>query len=372
MARSRDPGKVERVSNDQNTETRLASLLFYAAVLLLAWLVYRIFEPFLAPLAWAAVLVVFCAPVHRRLATRLGEMTAAALSTLAVALIIIAPTLWILYTFVRQGFTAAQSVQQQFAGGGLHWANNAWAWFQARYALNSPPDFEGMVREQGSRMAELLAGRLGPILRNFALFFFDVFVTMLAMFYLFRDGETILLHFRRALPFEPQFRDRMVDGARELIFATVISSLVAGAVHGVAGATAFALAGIQAPVFWGVAIAFCSLLPVVGSALIWVPTAAILVARGDLRHAALISFMLIFAGMIVDYFLRPWIIGGRAELSGLVVFISVLGGISVFGTLGVVLGPIVVAAAASVLDVYQMREQQPLGPVECADGNVIV
>jgi predicted PurR-regulated permease PerM len=360
------------VTEAQNTETRLAALLFYAAVLLLAWLVYRIFDPFLAPLAWAAVLVIFCAPLHRRLAGRLGETTAAALSTLAVALIIIAPTLWILYTFVHQGFTAAESVQQQFAGRGLHWADDAWAWFQTRYALNSPPDFEGMVREQGSRLAGLLAGRLGPILRNFALFFFDVFVTMLAMFYLFRDGETILLHFRRALPFEPPFRDRMMDGARELIFATVISSLVAAVVHGVAGGVAFALAGIQAPVFWGVAIAFCSLLPVVGSALIWVPTAAVLVARGDLRHAAMISLTLLVAGMIVDYFLRPWIIGGRAELSGLVVFISVLGGISVFGALGVVLGPIVVAAAASVLDIYQMREQEPLDRVERADGNVIV
>jgi predicted PurR-regulated permease PerM len=360
------------VSETQNTETRLAALLFYAAVLLLAWLVFRIFEPFLAPLAWAAVLVVFCAPLHRRLAAHLGETTAAVLSTLAVSLIIIAPTLWILYTFVRQGISAAESVQQQFAGGGLRWADNTWAWFQTRFALKSPPDFEGMVREQGSHVAGILAGRLGPILRNLALFFFDVFVTLLAMFYLFRDGDTVLLHFRRALPFEPQFRDRMVDGARELIFATVISSLAAAAVHGVAGGAAFALAGIQAPVFWGVAIAFCSLLPVVGSALIWVPTAVVLVARGDLRHAALISLMLLLAGMIVDYFLRPWIIGGRAELGGLVVFISVLGGISVFGALGVVLGPIVVAAGASVLDIYQMREQEPPGSVGRADGNVIV
>ncbi len=360
------------MSEPQSPETRLAALLFYAAVLLLAWLVFRIFQPFLAPLAWAAVLVVFSSPLHKRLARRLGQTAAATLSTLIVALVLIAPSLWILYTFVLQGISAAQSAQEQFTGGGFPWVTNVWAWMHARFALSSPENFNSMVRELGQRTADFLAGELGPILRNLARFFFDVFVTLLAMFYLFRDGDAIIHHFRRALPFEEKFRDHMIDSARELIFATIFSSLVAASVHALAGGVAFAIAGIQAPVFWGVAIGFCSLLPVVGSAIIWIPAAALLIARGQLRYGTLIIFLLLLAGLFVDNFLRPWIIGGRAQLSGLLVFISVLGGISVFGPLGVVLGPIVVAAAASVLDTYQMPEGEPPGAVGQPGGNVIV
>src|SRR6202011_3528665 len=111
-------------------------------------------------------------------------------------------------------------------------------------------------------------------------FLFDLAVLLLAMFYLFRDGESVLAMVRDSLPFEKEPRDRILHEARDLIYASVTSSLVAAAVHGLVGGIAFAVVGIGAAVFWGVMMAFCSLLPVVGSTIIWAPAAILLMVQG--------------------------------------------------------------------------------------------
>jgi predicted PurR-regulated permease PerM len=180
---------------------------------------------------------------------------------------------------------------------------------------------------------------------------------MLAMFYLFRDGDSILKRLRELLPFEDQHRERMMREAQDLIFASVISTLVAAAVHAVIGGIAFAITGIHAPVFWGVMMGFFSLVPVVGSSLIWVPAAVSLMVSGHIGRGILLVMICGLLVALVDNVVRPWLISGRAEMGGLVVFISVLGGISVFGLLGVVLGPIVVATTASLLDLYMPGSQ---------------
>ncbi|MGH9701115.1 MAG: AI-2E family transporter, partial [Candidatus Acidiferrales bacterium] len=132
----------------------------------------------------------------------------------------------------------------------------------------------------------------------------------------------------------------------------VSSSLAAAVMHGILGGLAFAVLGISAPIFWGVMMGFFSLVPLVGSALIWAPASLSLIISGHLWHGIILAIVCGGIVGLVDNFLRPWLISGRAEMGGLVVFISVLGGISVFGLLGVILGPIVVAAMASLLELY--------------------
>jgi predicted PurR-regulated permease PerM len=165
----------------------------------------------------------------------------------------------------------------------------------------------------------------------------------------------IVARLRELLPFEKDHRDRMIQQIRDVIFASVTSSLASAAAHGLLGGLAFWIAGVQAPIFWGVMMGFFSLVPVVGSALIWVPISISLMAGGHIGRGIFLVIACIVIVGTVDNVIRPWLISGRAEMSGLVVFISVLGGIAVFGMLGAVLGPIVVAMAGSMLDVYAPR-----------------
>jgi len=349
-------GKRDSLAAELTSQKRLGNALFYGIVLVLAYLVFLIFQPFLVPLAWAVVLAVVSFPVYARLERRFSSVLAAIVSTTAVTLVLIVPTLLVMFAFVRQGVDAVQAVQQGIANGHFQWVNDLWSKIQHRFPDANPGDLSTVLRRYAEQTAGYVADRLGLILRHTAEFLFHLGVTILAMFYLYCDGERIVARLREVLPFEESHRDRMIHEARELIFASVMSSLVAAAAHGILGGIAFAVTGIKAPIFWGVMMGFFSLIPVIGSAIIWAPAAVSLMVSG---HLAAGIVLLIICGVIVglvDNVIRPWLISGRAELGGLVVFISVLGGVSVFGMLGIVLGPIVIATGASLLDLYAPGE----------------
>ena len=337
---------------EASSQKRLGNALFYGIVVLLAYLVYLVFQPFLVALAWAAVLVVVSYPVYDQLAHRWGPTGAALATTAGVTLILIVPILFVMAAFVRQAVDAVQSVQLGVAAGHYSWIGNFWTHLQERYPNVIPSDLTAILHQYAERAAAYVGARLGTVLRHTAEFLFHLSVTILAMFYLYRDGDSIVVRLRELLPFEEEHRERMVDETHELIFASVISTLAAAAAHGILGGAAFAIVGIHAPVFWGVMMAFFSLVPVVGSALIWVPIAVSLMVGGHLGRGIFLVIVCALIVGLVDNLIRPWLISGRAEMGGLVVFISVLGGIAVFGMLGVVLGPIVVAMAASLLDLY--------------------
>jgi predicted PurR-regulated permease PerM len=340
------------LSAEQTTQKRLGTVLFYGIVAVLAYFVFLVFQPFLPALAWAIIIVVVSYPAYVRLTHRFNPTIAALICTIAVTVILIVPALLVMAAFVRQGVQAVQTLQLQIQNGHFDWMNRAWLQLQERFPNNDATSLATLLSRYADQAAAYTAARLGTLLKNTALFLFHLSVTMLAMFYLYRDGPSFMARAREILPFESDHSERMIREANDLIFASVVSSVVAAAAHGILGGVAFGLAGITAPVFWGVMMGFFSLVPVVGSALIWAPAAISLIADGHIVAGILLAVFCSVVVGLVDNVVRPWVISGRAEMGGLVVFISVLGGISVFGLLGVVVGPIVVATGASLLDLY--------------------
>jgi predicted PurR-regulated permease PerM len=344
------------LSPELTGEKRVGAVLFYGIVLLLLYFIYLIFAPFIAPLAWAAVLVVFFFPLHKGLEKRTGPNGAAAISTIGVILILVIPLLLVGAAFVREAIELAARIQQNWNAGRFDWANRAWEWIQLRIPGESPEDLNVLVRQGAEKTAAFLAGELGVVLRNVARLLFALAVMILAMFYFFRDGDDIMDRLRRTLPFEEEHRDRVLTEARELIFASVLSSLATAVLHGFVGGMMFLIVGISAALFWGVMMAFFSMLPVVGSSVIWLPAAIWLIATGHTARGIVLAAVCAGVIAVVENILRPAMIGGRVQLSGLLVFISVLGGIAAFGVLGIVLGPIIVATTASVLALYSHPE----------------
>lgn len=338
---------------------RLGVALFYAILLVLAWLVYLIFQPLLAPLAWACILVVIFHPLQERLERRMSHQSAAALNTLLVTLILVVPSILLASAFIRQGLNEASNVQRMVARGNFGWATKGWVWVQQRVPGLENTDLPTLVHEQGEKIAGAVASELGTLLRNVVHFFFDLLVMLLAVFYILRDRDGIMSSLRALLPFTQSQKERMIVEADELIHASVIFTLLSAGVHGLVGGVIFAVAGIPEPIFWGVCMAFFSILPVVGSAIIWAPAILVLMVHGQYGMAILVLVTCAGTAGMFEYIVRPWLISGRAQLSALVVFISVLGGLTVFGLLGVVLGPIIVATATSVLDIYRAGDEPP-------------
>jgi predicted PurR-regulated permease PerM len=340
------------------SDDRFGNVVFYGVVLCLLYFVIRIFEPFLVPLGWAGVFAVIFYSLNQRFERKWGATLAASVTTAGVTLILVVPVLLLSTLFVREGIDAAHNVQASIASGDFGVFGRAWQWVNFKVeAVTGPVDLEGLVREYASRLGGSLASELGRILRNIAVFIFELFVMLFALFYFLLDGDVILERFRFFLPFEESTKERMLGEARELIFASVTTSLVIAAVQGLICGGAFALAGLGSPIFWGVLMAFLSLLPVVGAWPVWIPATIWLFSTGHAGRAVMLVVLCGGIGSTIDNILRPVLLGGRSSLNGLLVFISVLGGIAVFGILGVVLGPIVVATATGILDVYLGKDR---------------
>ncbi len=338
--------------NESILRDRLKTLLFYGIVLFLGYLTFLIVSPFLAPLAWAAVLVVLTYPLYERLEPRTGPTGAALITTAGVLLVIMVPLIFVMVAFVRQGVQAVHTLQFKFESGHFVAASNLWDRLQTRFPSLGSDDLTDTLQEYGQRAASFVASKLGAILQHTAAFVFHLFVTVLVMFYLYRDGESLMVRFREVLPFAGANRDRMLGDARQLIFASVTSSLLAAAAHGILGGIAFAAAGVSAPIFWGVMMGFFSFIPIVGSALVWIPIAASLVIGGHWARGLVVLVLCAMIVTVVDNVLRPWLISGKTEVGGLLIFLGVLGGIGAFGLLGLVLGPVVLAMVAILLEVY--------------------
>ncbi len=189
-----------------SSSDRLTTVLFYAVLFLLAYLVYRIFWPFLVPLGWAGVLVVFFYPLHERLEKRLGKTRTAALSTAGVTLILILPALFLVSLFVREALEATRAIERGLVEGQAPFLARAWEWVTTKHGpagafSGGTADLSTLVKQAAGRVAEFLATRLGAVLRNVASFLFDLFVMLFALFFFFRDGGGIVDSVRRLLPF---------------------------------------------------------------------------------------------------------------------------------------------------------------------------
>src|SRR4029077_19624142 len=267
------------------------------------------------------------------------------------------PVLLLAAMFVREGIAAARNIQTAMVGGGYGWLSHAWGWLAFSNAGDGVSvDLPELVRQGASRAGEYMAAELGAVIRNIVLFLFELFVMLFALFYFLRDGDSMLERFRLFLPFEETTRERMLAEARELIFASVTTSLVIAAVQGLICGGAFAIVGLGSALFWGVIMAFLSLLPVVGAWPIWIPATIWLFSTGYTGRALVLIAICGGLGSTIDNILRPILLGRRSSLNGSLVFISVLGGLAVFGALGIVLGPIVVATAVGILDVFAGKD----------------
>jgi predicted PurR-regulated permease PerM len=342
-----------------STSDRLTTVLSYGALLLLGYLVYLITEPFLIPLAWSAVLAIFFYPVYERVAARMKPTAAAAVSTLGVTLLLIVPAIVVLVFATRQAIEATAQIQNALRAPDRALPMHALDWIRGHLpSAWQSADFSEPLRQGAERIASFLAGNFGKVVKNLFTFFVHLFILIFSLFFMFRDGEYVVRGVRHLLPFDESIQADMLRESKDLIFASVAVGLVIACMQGLLGGLAFTIGGIASPIFWGVLIAFFSLVPVVGSALIWVPAALSLGFSGHWGKG--IAVVAICGGVagVADNIVRPLLLRNRTRLNELLLFIGVLGGLEVFGLLGLVAGPTVIAAAMAVFRVYMDRRDE--------------
>jgi predicted PurR-regulated permease PerM len=309
------------------------------------------------------VLAIFFYPLYERLLKRMPAKRAALVSTLAVTFLLIVPALLVLFHTARQGLEASARLQSALVvhgqGPDQGFAADAEAWLRNRLPASMQSiDIESQLQQAAEKFGAFVAGSIGALLKNFANFFVNLFVMIFTLFFMFRDGKSVVRALRHLMPFDEDIQREMMKESRELIFASVAVALVIAGIQGFLGGAAFAIAGISTPIFWGVVIAFFSVVPVVGSALIWIPGALWLGFTGHWGKAILIVAICGGVSTVADNIVRPLLLSNRTRLNDLLVFIGVIGGLEVFGLLGLVAGPTILAAAMGVFRVYMDRRDE--------------
>jgi predicted PurR-regulated permease PerM len=338
----------------ESRNVRWWMLLLVTAILF--YLCWRMIQPFLNVILWATVLVILFWPAHRRLVQRIKSPSLAALiSCVLVILIILVPIALITLAVVNELSNAVYSVQgaadylldpnSRLTGPVLN--------FLSRYIDITELRSEGFLVERlrgvsgqvASRTLGFIGGLVGAIVQTF--------FTIFTMYYFFRDGDNISRTVRDSLPLEREQAEGIMSRTREVIDASVYGVITIAAIQGTLGGLAFWALGIRSAIIWAVVMTFLSMVPMLGAFIVWVPAAIYLALSGHwVKALILTAWGTLVIGMI-DNFLRPKLVGSRTRLHELLIFFSVLGGLNVFGVLGVVLGPVVLAITLSLIDVYR-------------------
>jgi predicted PurR-regulated permease PerM len=347
---------------------RVSQLVFYGTVLLIGWLAYRIVQPFLVDIGWAVVLAICLDPVRVRLSHRLGPTRTALVLTLLVVVILVIPVLFVGTAVITEGGPAVSYLNEQLRseGGAAHWFHDGWQWARARAPfLPAEEVIIAKVTASVGEVVQFLAGQAGGLLKGVAGFAFALVITLAVLFFLLRDASAFAAGLRRALPFGPEQNERLLVLSRDLVSASVTATLAIAAVQGLIAGCTFAILGIKSAVLWGVILSILALLPLIGSALVWVPAAAWLVLSGSVAKGIVLVLVGVLVLGNVDNVLRPLLLAGKSQMNTLILIISLMGGVSAFGFIGIVLGPLVAALVTALVESYE-AEPPPVTPEPAA------
>lgn len=340
---------------EPRTQRAFQWAIFLGATAAVVYVCLRILGPFVNVLAWSSVLAIAFHPVHVYLVRKTGRVSLSALlSSVLVVVAILLPLLLIAGLAVTQLLALKDYLAATFKNGfelsTIAPLRVAYEWVAGRLGLEPAvvvgwitrhlADLGGVIAEKSLSVAAGVGGVLAS----------SIF-TVFAMFLLFRDGDRLVARVITLLPFERTRSDAMLMRIRDVIYASVYGVVVIAMLQGALCGSMFWVLGVPSAALWGTVTVLTSVLPLVGAAAVWVPGVIYLLVIGHWPQAIVLAVWgtLVISG--VDNFLRPRLVGGRVGLSELVMFFALLGGLQTFGLLGIVMGPVFFAVAASILDV---------------------
>jgi predicted PurR-regulated permease PerM len=228
-----------------------------------------------------------------------------------------------------------------------------WRAIRNRIPVDLPDDPAVLISAGLSRAISFIAPRAGGALAGFTGVLGSLVTMLFALFFVLRDGEAMSVRLRDWLPFSAAENQRLMEETRDLVIASVGAGLIVAAAQGAIGGAAFWFLGLGAPVVWAVVIAFASLIPAVGSALVWLPAALWLLLSGDVGRGLTMLFIGVFGISMVDNVLRPMVFRRWAQIHPFITIIGAFAGIQYFGLLGLLIGPLAISYFFELIRMYR-------------------
>jgi predicted PurR-regulated permease PerM len=327
-----------------------------AATALALYLCWLMLKPFIGVLEWAAVLVIVFYPVHKRLAKKIRRRgLSALLSCLLVVVVVVLPLALLTMALANELMQVIPTLPSQLSELRIAQTpviGKLSRWFHDHAGVDAQRSQEFLL-EQLKRSGEIMLGLSLSLMTNIVGGILKAIFVVFTMYYLFRDGDKIVKALPGALPLSSGQSNAILARISQVVSASVYGVVAIAMLQGLLGGLAFWTLGVPSPILWAVLLAFVCMIPVAGSFFVWLPAAIYLLSMGHWSKALLLVLWGAFVISTVDNFLRPKLIGNQTKLHELFVFFSVLGGMSVFGLLGIVLGPVVLAITLGLLDSFK-------------------
>lgn len=356
--------KLSKMARSSTLEDKSFLLLLVLVSLAFLWVLW----PFYGAVFWGAVFAIMFNVLFLRLLRKMPDKrTVAALLAVSIILVLVILPVGLISALLTQ---EAASVYQRVQSGELSFGryfqqvyNALPAWVTGildRSGLDNLGMIQDRVTSSLTQGSQFIATQALSIGQNAFDFFVSFFIMLYLLFFFLRDGGALSRRIKEAIPLEGEIKRQLFGKFTTVIRATVKGNIVVAVLQGALGGLIFWFLGIHAPVLWGTLMAFLSLLPAVGAAIVWIPVAVYFLATGAIwQGVLLIAYGVLVIGL-VDNILRPILVGKDTKMPDYVVLVSTIGGMSLFGLNGFVIGPVIAAMFMAAWDIFmKAREEAP-------------
>lgn len=332
---------------------RYSMIALTVALILGLILCYFITLPFIPSLVWSLTLVVLFAPLERLLRRRFRRAgLSVSLTLLLAAVMVVAPVVLVSGALVNEVIKSVDLIgamlsedQWRNLGQRHPWAAPAIDWITKH--LDPEQLLQTLANQLGAWSGSVLQGSVAGIVNLLLTFYF--------LFYLLRDRMRLLATLERMLPLTPTEFRVLADGIVSTIFASVYGTVAVAALQGVLGGLMFWWLDLPSPIFWGVVMGLLAVVPFLGAFIVWVPVSIALALDGQLLSAVILAVWGTVIVGLVDNVIYPILVGRQIAMHSMVSFIAIVGGLILFGAHGIVLGPVIVAVALALLEIWRSR-----------------
>ena len=352
-------------------QTWLTTVFFFALLSLILYSAFLILKPFLTAITWAVILAILFYPLYVWLLRWFrGRSTIAAIVVIVViTLLVIVPGLQLAWFMSDEAVSLVHTVRDLLTDEGKQaWLAKPWVQQVIDWGnvisfrlVDLKINWKEALMQGAQKSSAFLVGQVTGVAQNVLQFTINFFVALFTLFFLLCDGRNLLQKIQLLLPMDADHQRRLFKNIVDAVLAVIHGSLVVAAVQGLLAGLAYWFLGVPFAVLWGVVTGFVALLPVGGSTIVSIPASIYLFLQGEtLRGVVLLVWCLGVVGSI-DNILKPLLIGNRLGLPVLFLFFGILGGIALFGAVGIILGPALFALLRALLDLYleEYADQPP-------------
>ena len=300
-------------------------------------------------------------PVHRWLNKKLKrESLSAFIVTLSIVIVLLLPSVFILNAFSQEVFAGYITMKQNINSEGQEdCVSTACIAGAALNTLDPSPQVRDFLENNLSKLAAYVFNKISETILALPIFLLHAFIIFFVMYYLLKDGRWMVRKMKNILPVRKMHQEEFLERFNEVTFAVVFGNVIVALLQGVLASVGFFILGVESPLLWGLITMFVALIPLIGPFVIWIPLAIFMLVSGYLsgdtgsiiKGVGLIIYG-VFIISSVDNIIKPKIISSRAQVHPALILLGVIGGLTVFGVVGIIIGPVILSLVDTAIDLF--------------------